>query len=92
MNEPLVKIPCRLAIRHEGDFVNAYMALDDTMQDAKLLGSILCALVDANPELFEQWKNTMRTAMALIVKSIFGANPVWGGEEKAPEHERAGQA
>lgn len=90
MNKPLIKIPCRLAIRHEGDFVNAYMALDDTMQDAKLLGSILHALVDANPKLFEQWKNTMRAAMAAIVKSICGTEPIWGGEQKAPEHERAG--
>ena len=87
--DKLIRMPVRLAIRHEGGFVNAYFALDDTMASARLLGS-LTMWVASDAELFRQWKEVMREACARQVQAITGIKPVFDTEVVAPEHERSG--
>jgi hypothetical protein len=87
--EPRTRMPCRLAIRREGNFVNAYLALDDTMEDAQLLGS-LSMWVAQDPEMWQQWRELMREACARQVQRITGVKPVLNRTVRAPEHERSG--
>jgi hypothetical protein len=81
----------RLAIRGEGEFVNAYYALPDTMDKALLLGSMHRSLLEASPELFEDWKKMMWAVVAMLIEDIAGVAPGAPNETPAPEHERAGR-
>jgi hypothetical protein len=81
----------RLAIRKEGQWVNAYYALPDTMKDALPLGMIRVRICDQSPDLYDRWKQLMKDAVGHIVKDVTGIKPEWSGEERAPEHERAGE-
>ena len=82
----------RLAIREEGQNVNAYLASMAGMDDAILIGSIRKALLRMRPELFEQFKALMTSAMTTLIE-VGGAGKVLSyNEEPAPEHERAGHA
>lgn len=91
MSDGLVRMPCRLAIREEGKWVNAYFAIDNTMEGARFLGSLDIGLA-GDEKIFSAWKALMHDALSLIIEKIVGVKPVFGGEEKAPEHERAGNA
>ena len=82
----------RLAFRREGERVNAYWAQTHTMKAAVLIGSIIVSVCDAEPELFDRFKTLMRDAFAGVVFRSVGVRPEWGGEQAAPEHERAGRA
>lgn len=81
----------RLAMRHEGEWWNAYYALTDTMEGAALLGSIRMTLV-ADPKRKHAFMDLMRDAVGALLKDATGVSPGWGGEHPAPEHERAGNA
>ena len=50
----------RLALRHEGNFWNAYYALPGTMEGALFLGSIAMAFVVENTERKELFMAMMR--------------------------------
>jgi hypothetical protein len=82
----------RLSFRHEGEFVNAYMAKPETMDGATLLGSMRKTLLDQSTEVWEGWKDLMRQAFGNVIKGAIGIDPEWGGERNAPEHERSGRA
>lgn len=80
----------RLAIRREGNYLKAYLARNDTMDGADLLGSLwLSALT--NDEHFERWKSLMSDILADMIEGVFGQKPSMP-ERQAPEHERAGSA
>jgi hypothetical protein len=86
-----VPCPCRLAIRHEGRFVIAYLAMVDTMEDAMPMGTLHEDLASV-PEIFDAWNALMRDCLAETVFRITGLRPVFrpGSEQPAPEHERSG--
>lgn len=82
----------RLAIRQEGQFVNAYVAPFDSMQDALHIGSISLALLNMRPALFEGFKALMVDAMTALVETGTDAKVLGTFEQAAPEHEKAGHA
>ncbi len=81
----------RLAMRQEGENWTAYYALPDSMDGALFLGSIRMSIVD-DPDRKKLFMDLMREAVADIIEAKTGIRPVWGGEERAPGHERAGAA
>jgi hypothetical protein len=86
-------LPVRLALREEGNMVNAYLAKSDSMVNAILIGSIAKGIVENDRRLWLDWKAIMTSAMANAVKELTGAEPDAEPEmieESAPEHERAG--
>lgn len=80
----------RLALREEGAFWNAYWAGAESMKESILLGSILMAVVVKSEAVKQRFMGTMREALGEAIFQEFGIRPVWGGPEKAPEHERSG--
>jgi hypothetical protein len=86
------RAPFRLAIRAEGKWVNAYIAKWETMEDAKLLGSIARAACDADPTVFEAFKDLVRRALAAVGRDIGLGEVGFIGEQEAPAHERSGRA
>jgi hypothetical protein len=87
-----VRAPFRLAIRAEGEFINAYFASIDTMKDAMLLGSIKRVPCDKDRSIFDQWVGVMANVLQLACKEALGEITVEMIIEPAPEHERAGNA
>lgn len=82
----------RLAMRHEGEFWNAYYAMPGTMTGAILLGSIQMKFVEEKTRK-DAFMNLMREAVADILEAAVGTRPSWpDGPRPAPEHERAGHA
>lgn len=80
----------RLAMREEGGMWVAYYALNHTMRDALMLGCVRMAFIVGNEDRKLAFMGMMREAVADIVEAKIGVRPDWGGEEDAPEHERAG--
>jgi hypothetical protein len=89
-DKPMMQM--RLAIRQEGQFVNAYVAQATDMAGAFLVGSISLGLLNMRPELFEQFKALMTDALAALIEVGAGGKVLATFEEQAPEHERAGHA
>lgn len=81
----------RLAIRREGEFVNAYHAASGTMDGAMLVGSIRVSILDAHKDIWEDWKALMSRAYQTVVHDATGCE-VEMNEGPAPEHERSGRA
>lgn len=82
----------RLAIRHEGAFVNAYYAQMSTMDGAVLIGSIRHNVCQADEATFTMFKALMTDAMRTAVEKSLGLKVVTTHEQDAPEHEKAGHA
>ena len=87
MTKPLI----RLALRHEGNFWNAYVALPDTMEGAFLIGSIAMWAVARSPKFKRAFMDVMQGVMTDHLKAL-GATVNGYEERSAPEHERAGHA
>lgn len=82
----------RLAMRHEGQWWNAYYALPGTMEGALLLGSIAMRFVD-NEARRTAFMDLMREAVGDVIQEKTGQRPTWpNGPQAAPEHERAGHS
>ena len=82
----------RLAMRHEGEFWNAYYAMPDTMTGAILLGSIKMRFVERT-EQRAAFMSFMREAVSDLIEETTGVRPTWPeSAHPAPEHERAGHA
>jgi hypothetical protein len=81
----------RIAFRSEGEWVNAYFAEPDTMDDAILVGSVLESALEQTPGAFEAYRALMTKIMdkALSDIGIPAAEWVTG---PGPEHERTGNA
>lgn len=80
----------RLAMRHEGDYWNAYYALPDTMAAAYFVASIRFAMVAHNPIRRLAFIQIAKGCVADIIEMNFGQRPLWDAETPAPEHEQAG--
>jgi hypothetical protein len=88
--EPTYKeMPFRLALRQEGTLWNAYLAENDNMNNAVLLGSIKLSVVKNNPELKQAFKDLMTAVVANAIKETTGIDPIFA-ERGAPESERSG--
>jgi hypothetical protein len=83
-------INARMALRHEGDFINAYYARLGTMENAVLLGSLRWTLA-VDGTTFEAWKAVMTEAFRIAIKQALGID-VDMKTQRAPEHERSGRA
>jgi hypothetical protein len=81
----------RLALRHEGNFWNAYYAMPDTMEGAILLGSIQLRFVmdEARKQLFMA---LMQEAVTDLIQDTLGQPPTWNSPVTAPPHEKAGHS
>jgi len=80
----------RLAFRREGNFWNAYLALPDTMDDAKLVGSIAMGAVEKKPDLKRAFMDCMKMMLADAIVDVIGKPPEKWEESPAPESERPG--
>jgi hypothetical protein len=81
----------RLAMRHEGNFWNAYYAMPNTMERAIYLGSLHMHFASQDKHR-TTFMSLMRECVGDLIESKFGHRPVWGGEIGAPEQERSGTA
>jgi hypothetical protein len=86
------KLGVRLALRVEGDWWVAYLALENTMDGAKRLGSILMGIVENSHERRQAFQSLMQDVMNDAIKDVFGQTPDWNAPQSAPEAERAGRA
>ena len=82
----------RLAMRQEGGNWVAYYAMNETMDGAIFLGSIVMAGIIGHSGHKENFMNIMRDIVSEIIEDKTGIKPEWGGEITAPEHERSGNA
>jgi len=85
------QLAMRLAIRAEGDFVNAYHAAPDTMLGATLIGSFRRSVLEQQPGMFERWKALVSEAYVKTIEDATGIRPQLT-EGPAPVHERSGRA
>lgn len=83
--------PVRLAMREEANFWNAYIAKQDTMEGAILIGSIVMKAVRDDPVRKEIFMTLMQSFMAEMLTSA-GFQLTDFITRDAPEHERAGNA
>ena len=82
----------RLALRHEGDFWNAYYAMPDTMEGAIFLGCVAIAAVQDQARK-AAFMDLMRSAVGQFIEEQTGGNVTWpDSAQRAPEHERSGHA
>lgn len=84
--------PFRIAFREEGESVNAYLAPIETMEGARLVGSIHRSLCMLDRALFDSFVELMQTGATALTKDVLGCEPVRFDQTTAPEHERSGRA
>ena len=87
-----MKMKIRLALREEGNSWNAYMALADTMDGAKPIGSIAIGAIRKDPEIKNDFMELMKRVLALAIKETTGEAPDTWYTNLAPESERGGNA
>lgn len=82
----------RLALREEGEWINGYYAMPDTMDGAVLLFSVKRAAA-MHSGVKEKVLALGRQIVGEILFEATGVRPTWPNPpEPAPEHERAGRA
>jgi len=82
----------RLALRQEGDWWNAYLALADTMEGAKLIGTIKIGAVANDPKIKKDFMKLMQRVLANAIKDTTGTKPKDWDIGPAPEAERSGHS
>jgi hypothetical protein len=83
----------RIAFRHEGEFWNAYLARNETMKDAMLVGSIRMGIVAESDAARQAFLMLMNTGVVHFARIKFGVDLLIPTEtQPAPEHEKAGHA
>ena len=80
----------RLALRHEGEWWNAYLARENTMKDAKLIGAILFGAAKKSPEVKQMFMDLMQRVLADAIEETTGTAPDKWDVSPAPESERSG--
>lgn len=86
----LREIPLRLAFRSEGPFWNAYLATRDSMEGAKLIGSILLRPSMENDAIKDGFMDLMKAVFNHAVEQTTGHTIDYFDVQPAPEHERSG--
>lgn len=88
----MIKASLRIAFRVEGEFWCAYLAADDTMADAVLLGSIRMSVAQSHGDIKDKFMSLMQETVATAAIDL-GAKLVWPDPPRpAPESERSGNA
>ena len=82
----------RLALREEGENWVAYYALEGTMVDAIMLGSIRMGIVLAREEHRQAFIDLMTSIVADLIEDLTGKDVEWQEPRPAPERERSGNA
>ncbi len=82
----------RIALREEGTFWNAYLALSDSMDGAKLIGSIMMGAVRKDADIKAAFQLLMKQVLANAVEEVTGSPPDKWEIMPAPESERAGHS
>jgi len=82
----------RLAMRQEGNFWNAYLALPDTMEGAKLIGSIIIGAVAQDPKIKRDFMKLMQRVLGNAIRDTTGEKPKEWDINPAPESERSGHS
>jgi len=82
----------RLALRHEGGFWNAYMAMPDTMENAKLIGSIAMGAVIQDEKTKKDFMKVMQRVLAMAIKDVTGVKPKDWEITPGPESEKSGHS
>jgi len=82
----------RLALRQEGSFWNAYLALPDTMENAKLIGSISMGAVVQDQKIKKDFMKLMQRVLGNAIKDTTGEKPKDWVVSSAPESERSGHS
>ena len=79
----------RLALRHEGEWWNAYWARSQhSMEGAVLLGTIRMTVAKGRAK--DVFMAAMQEAFGQMVEEMTGEAPTWSEPRTAPETERAG--
>jgi len=86
------KMKVRLALRHEGHFWNAYLARVDTMDGAKLIGSIAFGAAMKDPEIKTAFRELMQKVMEGAIIDVTGVVPDEWVIGPAAEAERSGHS
>lgn len=82
--------PIRIAIREEGEWVNAYIAQRETMADAILVATLRTSVAQL-PGARAAFLVYVRELARVIVDDALGVGVFKGTElQAAPEHERSG--
>ncbi len=83
----------RIAIRQEGNFINAYLAQPGSLEGGVLLGAISVGLCNADEknETFQLFKQAVEAGAAALLKQL-GVSVVGMETREAAEHEKAGHA
>ena len=83
----------RIAIRQEGNFINAYLTQPGSLEGGVLMGSISAGLCNADErnETFELFKQAIETGAGALLESL-GVSVVGMETREAAEHEKAGNA
>lgn len=82
----------RLAFRIEGEMWNCYVAKNDTMNNAILIGSIRISMIEKSDDRKREFMELMKAGFSDFATELFGAPPTAFDEKPAPEHERSGSA
>lgn len=90
MTDDITQAPFRLAFRHEGEYVNAYLASRETMEDSTLLATCRVTMLNGRVDFWDRWKAMVTEMFGAVVEDVTGSEPVRYDEERAPEHERSG--
>jgi hypothetical protein len=84
------KSPIRIAIRDEGEWINAYVAQRETMAEAILVATLRKSLAEM-PGGFDAFKAHVAALGRILVEGALGPGSFLGTTiETAPEHERSG--
>lgn len=83
----------RLALRHEGEFWNCYLAPRETMVGAILMGSIRMRVVQQSIAIKHAFEELMQTSLTVAVQNTANFTINWPNAPiAAPESERSGNA
>ena len=82
----------RIAFRSEGEYWNAYYALNNTMEGALHLGSVKLEAVRKDPTAKEGFMMLMRVVVGNILEDMTSAPVQWQDPQPAPESERSGHS
>jgi hypothetical protein len=90
---PELVSPFRIAFREEGPFVNVYLAKQESMDEAMLIGSCMKSILNADaPAQFLKLRDIFQVGIAACVKDVLGVEVSKFETNRAPEHEKAGSA
>ena len=68
-------VPFRIAIRQEGNLINAYYAKPDSMDDSILIASLLRTTTDLDDDVFVAFRDLMQLIANQLCQKYMGETP-----------------